>query len=164
MTTASYYLKVGNTIDAKTFTYLRPYFEELDRLSADKSSGYYRKISVPGAVLNSREKIPSLTSLQIAEADEMLTQLSVLFNQSGDHSHWFSYCYIYSKETPIWKRLVSRSFCDLLMTYLDCSTYDELKEIISTREVDKEFNIRQSFKTISNPKKYISIDEIATRK
>ncbi|AMC00201.1 SEFIR domain-containing protein [Aerococcus urinaeequi] len=164
MTTASYYLKVGNTIDAKTFTYLRPYFEELDRLSADKSSEYYRKISVPGAILNSREKIPSLTSFQIAEADEMLTQLSVLFNQSGDHSHWFSYCYVYSKGTPIWKRLVSRSFCDLLMFYMECSTYEELKESISTREMDKDFNLRESFKSVRNPIQYTPIDMIATRR
>jgi hypothetical protein len=163
ITTGSYILSDKYKSESKTYVFFRPYFKELEKQSLLEASEYYRKISVPGAVLMGREKLPSLPACKIAEADEILTQLSFLLKPSSDNIYWFSYCYIYSQGTPIWQKLASKSFCDILMPFIGCKTYEELKSIIRERTPNSEYRLRESFKSISSILSCIQEELIATR-
>lgn len=163
ITAGTYILSDEYRTEAKTFVFFRPYFRELEKQSSLAGSEYYSKISVPGAVLMGREKLPSLSASKIAEADEVLTQLSFLFNPSKDNINWFSYCYIYSQGTPIWQKLASKSFCDTLVPFIGCKTYEELKSIIRERTPNSEYRLRQSFNSIRPILSCIPEELIASR-
>lgn len=163
LTTGTYVLSNENNSVVKTYTFFRPYFSELEKLSRLESSEYYRKISVPGAILMKREKLPSLSADKIAEADEVLTQLSFLVEPTDNNIYWFSYCYIYSKGTPVWQKLASKSFCDILMPFVGCKSYEDLRTIIKERTPTSDYRLRESFSSVRSILSCIQEETIATR-
>lgn len=118
-----------------------------------------------GEILMNREKKPLLTKQSIANADIVLYQLEKVLFPHKDLWGWFPKTYVYfDGRQAIWKKLISKSYCQKIFLLFDANTVEELKEkIIFSIKVAHESIYHNSYKRILNILDSISVGEIGTR-
>lgn len=109
-----------------------------------------RKYTLAGYLLcTEREYLPIYTGRKMAEADLFLYQvysgLPAPVVSLSEYS-WFPTCYVYAPEgESMWKKLISRRFCEKIMPLFGVSTIEELKERISKCTLDRNYRYSSGF-------------------
>lgn len=75
----------------------------------------------------------------------------------------FSVCYVYAPEgTSMWKKLISRRFCEKIMPLFGVSTIGELKERISKCTLDRNYRYSSGFAySVPLILSYVELDNVA---
>ena len=117
--------------------------------------------TLSGDMLINRAKKPILTESALAQADTLLYQLSVFFNFD---KCWFPTLYIYFKEEEaMWRRLVSRKYCQKILPLFGVSTIEEFKEKVSVCVTDTKISHARGRTCAANILSYINLEEIAIK-
>lgn len=125
-----------------------------------------RKYTLTGHyVVKDREYLPIYSGKAMANADLFLYQvykgleLDDLTWQYG----WFPQLYIYAEEyDSMWKKLLSKRFCEKIMPIFGVNTIDELKERISKCVYDREYHYSGAYPAASAILTWIKVEDIAT--
>lgn len=103
----------------------------------------------PHLLCTEREYLPIYTGRKMAEADLFLYQvyngLPAPVVSLSEYS-WFPTCYVYAPEgESMWKKLISRRFCEKIMPLFGVLTIEELKERISKCTLDRNYRYSSGF-------------------
>jgi hypothetical protein len=166
VTHVTYFLRLNTNTDeiAANFTIFRPHMEAIEsRLKQKKGSD---KINLAASMLITREKMPILLKEKLIEADLLLCQLSyIFFYEKGSLSSdfWFPLTYIYQNGSlSIWKRLISKRYCEKVLPMYGVTNIDELKITIEKKDYESDLKYNGSFKRPDSIARTIDIKAIGT--
>ena len=124
-----------------------------------------RKYTLLGHYLcNEREYLPVFSGKAVASGDLFLFQVSNCLRIKDvlefDHI-WFPTCYIYAiRNDSIWKKLVSKRFCERIMPLFGVSSISELKLRISEGSTERSIGYPYSWETAPQISAVINLEEI----
>ena len=130
-----------------------------------------RKFTLSGDIVSRREKLPTLTTRTIANADIVLYQLSDILGSKNEWGFsWFPMLYLYFGKSSygvkqeIWSKMVSRRHCESLFPLLNVNSIEELIIAVEKNQTDANSRIRHqgSFDFAPIIKNSIDIKDIAT--
>lgn len=138
-----------------------------DLIKPQMPKGLNNKYTLVGHYLcNEREYLPIYSGKKIAEADLFLYQVydGLDIEELRESFCWFPTCYIYAEEyNSMWKKLISRRFCEKIMPVFGVSTIEQLKERISKCVPNRDARYSSGFAMPASAiLNWIKIDEIAT--
>jgi len=159
----TYFLNRGSYSDEElpeSFTFFRQYLRSIEQ--NNKSEDGTQKLSLSADMLVKREALPVITKSRIVEADVLLCQLSHIYATSS-HA-WFPYTYIYNQNSNIlWKRLISRKYCERTMELYGAESIAALKEITIKYAYKRPVEYQQSLETVPSILTTIDADVIASK-
>ena len=156
----TYFLKSSLFGDEKPadFTKFRPYLRSLEEIIKPKSDNP-RLFSLTAEMLMEREKLPVLSKKKLVEADVLLCQLGEIYTDNK----WFPMTYVYNEDSgAMWRKLVSRKYCEKTMVMYGASSVEELKIIAEKNDYKREVRYNYAFDSAPSIASTISINEIAT--
>jgi hypothetical protein len=157
----TYFLKRYPSVEdeePKDFTVFRPYFRLIDEDYKPKTENP-RLYSLAADMLVKREKLPIFTKKRIVEADVLLCQLSHIHT----NTYWFPQTYVYNENTgSMWKRLISKKYCEKTMVMYGTTNVSELREIAKNNDYKREMRYNSSFATAPSIATSIDIEKIGT--
>lgn len=160
----TYFLKNGLNREEvpADFTEFRPYLKSVEEVVKPKSKnpGLF---SLTAEILMGREKLPLLTKARIVEADVLLCQLSYIHLKNHMYRYWFPSTYIYIDNSGfLWKKLVSRTYCEKTMSMYGASSIDELKKIAEECNYKREMKYSYSINAAPSIAATININDIGS--
>jgi hypothetical protein len=165
--THTYFLRdsfFSSTLKACDYTYFRAFCRTIEETCKKKCSNP-RLFTLMGDILIKREKKPILTKESLTNADLILYQIYNILSQNGEgRGYWYPMTYIYHQQLqPIWQRLKSKQFCNVVQPLLGVSNITDLKDVI--KKGDEKMNISGysgSFETPLSILRNIKIEEIGS--
>ncbi|MBO8169192.1 MAG: TIR domain-containing protein [Thermoanaerobacteraceae bacterium] len=149
MVNRTYFLK-GDHYNTESYSFIQfnPYIRSIDEIRNKRLN--LRKYSLAADILISRERLPIFNKSSIVEADVVLCQLSYIWGQAEDKGWgfwWFPRTYVYSREgrVGIWKKLVSRRFCEKIKILLNAKNIDEIREVAKNNDFGHQMRFNSSF-------------------
>lgn len=148
---------------AEVFTFFRRYLRTIEEDYKPKSEKP-NLFSLSADMLINREKLPVITKNRIVEADILLCQLSIVYAKSNNvHKSWFPDTYVYNENANvIWKRLISRKYCEKTMVMYDAKNIPEFKDIAEKSSYTREIRHNNCFESAPCIATSITIESIGT--
>jgi hypothetical protein len=143
----------------------RTYFLKKSAYSEDESAVYFTIFRNYNRSIEEDYKPKSETpGLHSLSADILLCQLSHIYAPTDNGYHlWFPETYVYnSNSNIIWKRLVSRKYCEKMLIMYGANSIDELKEIAQKHDYKNEMRYQTSFETVPSIFTSIGVDKIGS--
>lgn len=151
-------------VEPQTFNTFRKYTTTIEEVCKPKSENP-QLYTLAGDILVNREKKPILTKQSIANADIILYQLSDIFDASENKrwNVWFPTTYVYHEgQQVIWKKLISKSYCQKMFSLFSVKTIAELKERIQGSVGDQTIRYNRSWSGAPGILSSIKLDEVGT--
>lgn len=151
----------------KSFTAFRPYLQSLENI-IKRSHEEPRLFSLTADIAVKRERLPVISKKTIVEADVLLCQLSWIWaaDTSKNSDTWFPMTYVYDERgqaSQMWRKLVSRKYCQTTGPMYGASSIDELKEIAQRGHYTREIKHPGAWNTAPSIASTIEIAEIGSR-
>ncbi len=167
----TYFLRTSALGEEKRpITYERFRFHSLmmeDVIKPTLGGDLQRKYTLTGHYLcNLRDYLPIYSGKEIAIADLFLYQvyssLGIERTPSSGFT-WFPTCYVYTDlYDSMWKKLVSKCFCEKIMPVFGVTSISELKARVSKSAVDRSIAYPEAWNPAPSILTYIKLEEIAT--
>ena len=136
------------------------YMESIEeRCSSHFDKNYYSKKAY---LLCGREKYPILTKQAMSRADLILYHMSKAIDVISTRwsNIWFPHMYVYAKDLNLWKRLLSKKYCDKIMPLFGVSNIEELRKMISKVTHDNTIKYMNAWEAAPSILDYIELDKI----
>lgn len=164
--THTYFLREyfsSSSLKACNYTQFRAYCNTIETIC--KQNCYNpRLFTLMGDLLIKREKKPILTKESLSNADLVLYQLYPLLNLKSDgHRYWYPTSYIYHPYPQnIWQKMKSRQYCENIKYLFGVETIDDLREIVSKSEFDRNMRYSDCFEFPLSILSSIKVEEIGS--
>ena len=160
-----YFLRINysnTSVELKNYTTFRKYMRTIEEVCKPKSDNP-RLHSLSADILVKREAKPILTMQSIANADIILYQLNMILDIPSDALWhiWFPATYVYFEGTQvIWKKLVSKAFCNKIFPLFSVTSIDALKEKIKGSTTDQKIRYNNAWGCAPGILSSINIDDV----
>ena len=116
-------------------------------------------------ICTEREYLPIYSGKAMANADLFLYQVynGLELESLTGWGTWFPTLYIYADEyDSIWKKLVSKRFCEKIMPVFGVNSLDDLKGRIAKCVINRDYHYSGTFESATAILSWIKLEELAT--
>ena len=162
----TYFLNDSNysgNLKACNYTVFRTYCRMLEEICKRKSSTP-NLYTLTGEILVKREKKPIITKASLSNADLVLYQMYGVFDLKGKgHGAWFPTTYVYHENLqPMWQRLKSRKFCEVILPLFGVASITALKDSIAKIPISRDMHYDRYHENPLSIVDHVKIEEIGS--